>query len=98
MSSKLSLVSRNEPPLSFLYRVSGLVLMAGSVNSRQVCHGAHFGEGPVLAILAMLARQGALRVVPGGCAPRISSVARRGSGVARSGRGSSRAGRTGKLA
>ena len=31
-----------------------------------VCHGAHFGEGPVLAILAMLARKGALRVAPGG--------------------------------
>ena len=34
-----------------------------------VCHGAHFGEGPVLAILAMLARKSALRVVPGGSAP-----------------------------
>ena len=34
-----------------------------------VCHGAHFGEGPVLAILAMLARNGALCVAAGGSAP-----------------------------
>lgn len=34
-----------------------------------MCHGAHVGEGPVLAILAMLARQSALRVAAGGSAP-----------------------------
>jgi hypothetical protein len=34
-----------------------------------VGHGAHVGEGPVLAILAMLARKSALRVAPGGSAP-----------------------------
>jgi hypothetical protein len=34
-----------------------------------VCHGAHFGEGPVLAILAMLARNSALCVAAGGSAP-----------------------------
>jgi hypothetical protein len=61
-----------------------------------VCHGAHFGEGPVLAILAMLARKSALRVAPGGSAPPIPSVARRGSGGARSGRESRLADRTGK--
>src|ERR1700738_605668 len=63
----------------------------------RVCHGAHYGEGPVLAILAMLVRQGALRVVPGGSAPPISCVARRGLGAARSGRESRLADRTGKL-
>jgi hypothetical protein len=31
-----------------------------------VCHGARFAEGPVLAILPMLARKIALRVAPGG--------------------------------
>ena len=41
----------------------------------------------ILAILAMLARRGALRVAPGGSAPPISCVARRGFGVARSGHG-----------
>jgi hypothetical protein len=51
----------------------------------------------VLAILAMLARQGALCVAPGGSAPPISCVARRGLGVARSGRESRLADRTGKL-
>src|SRR4029077_11254771 len=61
-----------------------------------VCHGAHFGEGPVLAILAMLARKSALCVAPGGSAPPIPSVARRGSGGARSGRESRLADRTGK--
>ena len=39
-----------------------------------VCHGAHYGEGPVLAILAMLALKGALRVAPGGSAPPIPSA------------------------
>src|SRR4029077_20714383 len=34
-----------------------------------VCHGAHFWEGPVLAILAMLARNSALCVAAGGSAP-----------------------------
>ena len=56
----------------------------------EICHGAHFGEGPVLAILAMLARKIALRVAPGGSAPPIPCVARRGSGSARSGRESCR--------
>jgi hypothetical protein len=46
----------------------------------RACHGAHFGEGPVLAILAMLVRKRALRVAPGGCAPPIPCVARHGSG------------------
>jgi hypothetical protein len=49
------------------------------------CHGAHSGEGPVLAILAMLARR-ALRVAPGGSAPPFPSAARRGPGFGRSGR------------
>ena len=35
------------------------------------------GKGPVLAILAVLARKSALRVAPGGSAPLIPSVARR---------------------
>ncbi len=54
------------------------------------------GKGPVLAILAMLARKSALRVAPGGSAPLIPSVARRGSGGARSGRENRLADRTGK--
>jgi hypothetical protein len=33
------------------------------------CNGAHFGEGTVLVILAMLARNKALRVAAGGSAP-----------------------------
>ena len=48
-------------------------------------------------MLAMLVRQGALRVALGGCAPSISFVARRGLGAARSGRESRLAERTGKL-
>jgi hypothetical protein len=40
----------------------------------------------VLAILAMLARKGALRVALGGSAPPIPCVVRRGSGNAKSGR------------
>ena len=51
----------------------------------------------MLAILTMLVRQGALRVAPGGSAPPISFVARRGLGTARSGRESRLADRTGKL-
>ena len=51
----------------------------------------------MLAILTMLVRQGALRVAPGGSAPPISFVARRGLGAARSGRESRLADRTGKL-
>ena len=50
----------------------------------------------MLAILAMLTRRGALRVAPGGSAPPIPSVARRGSGGARSGRESRLSDRTGK--
>jgi hypothetical protein len=48
-------------------------------------------------VLAMLALQGALCVAPGGSAPPISFVARRGLGAARSGRESRLADRTGKL-
>ena len=59
--------------------------------------GAHFGEGLVRAILAMLARQGALCVAPGGCAPVFSCVARHGLCIVRPGRESRRVGRTGKL-
>ena len=70
--------------------------MAWSSDWCAVCHGAHCGEGPVLAILAMLAHQGALRVAPGGSAPPFPSVARRGLGGARSGRESRLADRTGK--
>src|SRR5580692_42176 len=51
----------------------------------RVCHGAHYGEGPVLAILAMLVRQGALRVVPG--APLLPSPALRVAAWALPGRG-----------
>jgi len=51
----------------------------------------------MLAILAMLVRQGALRVAPSGSAPPIPCVARRGLGAARSGRESRLADRTGKL-
>ena len=43
----------------------------------------------MLASLAMLLRQGALRVAAGGSAPPIPCVARRGLGAARSGRESS---------
>ena len=52
----------------------------------------------MLASLAMLAPKGALRVAPGGSAPPILYVARRGFGHARSGRESRLAGRTGKQA
>src|SRR5215472_14115574 len=45
----------------------------------------------------MLVRQGALRVAPGGSAPPLSFVARRGLATARSGRESRLADRTGKL-
>ena len=51
-----------------------------------ICPGAHFGEGPVLAILTMLARQTALCVVPGGSAPLFPCFALHGLGTARSGR------------
>ena len=50
----------------------------------------------MLAILAMLARKGALRVAPGGSAPLFPFVVRRGPGGARSGRESRFADRTGK--
>ena len=50
----------------------------------------------MLAILAMLARKGALRVAPGGSAPLFPFVVRRGSGGARSGQESRFADRTGK--
>ena len=69
--------------------------MAFSLDHWRACHGAHCGEGPVLAILAMLAR-GAARGCgwlrsshPLRCAPR--------PGVSRSGRESRLADRTGKL-
>jgi hypothetical protein len=42
--------------------------MAWSADWCRVCHGARFGEGPVLASLAMLALKNALRVAPGGSA------------------------------
>ena len=45
-----------------------------------VCHGAHSREGPVLAILAMLAPKRALRVAPGGSAPLFPSAPRHGAG------------------
>jgi hypothetical protein len=50
----------------------------------------------ILAILAMLASEGELRVAPVGSAPPISCVARRGLGAPRSGRESRFADRTGK--
>jgi hypothetical protein len=40
------------------------VKTVGSADCCQACHGSHFGQGPVLAILAMLA-PGRLRVAPG---------------------------------
>jgi hypothetical protein len=43
--------------------------MAWPTGWPTLCHGAHSGEGPVLAILAMLALKGALCVAPGGSAP-----------------------------
>jgi len=51
------------------------VKTVGSADCCQACHGSHFGQGPVLAILAMLA-PGRLRVAPGGSAPPIPYVAR----------------------
>ena len=42
------------------------------------CHGALSGEGPVLAILAMLAQERGLRVAPGGSGPPIPSAALHG--------------------
>src|SRR5690348_8956898 len=45
------------------------------IAAGEACHGAHGGEGPVLAGLAMLA---ALCVAAGGSAPPVTSVARRG--------------------
>ena len=45
---------------------------------RQGCHGAHCGQGPVLAILPMLAPKRGLRVGPGGSALPLTCVARRG--------------------
>ena len=50
----------------------------------------------MLAILAMLARKGALRVAPGGSAPPIPCAPLRGFGAVRSGRESRLADRTGK--
>jgi hypothetical protein len=70
--------------------------MAWSTDWYGVCYGARFGEGPVLASLAMLARKIALRVAPGGSAPLFPFAARRGFGGARSGRESRLADRTGK--
>jgi hypothetical protein len=61
-----------------------------------VCHGAHFGEGPVLAILAMLARKSALCVVTGGSAPPNPLRCAPWLGSARSGRESRLDDRTGK--
>ena len=58
------------------------MLMAWSTDGHRACHGAHCGEGPVLGILAMLARRAVLRVAPGDSTPPISAVARRGPGVA----------------
>ena len=49
----------------------------GSADCCQACHGSHFGQGPVLAILAMLA-PGRLRVAPGGSllpSPTLRAVA-----------------------
>jgi hypothetical protein len=46
-----------------------------------VCHGAHYGEGPVLAILAMLALKDALRVAPGGSAPLFPFAPHHGDGI-----------------
>jgi len=40
--------------------------MAWPTGWLTLCHGAHSGEGPVLAILAL---KGAPRVAPGGSAP-----------------------------
>src|SRR5215468_4592354 len=71
--------------------------MIWSVDCCGGCHGAHCGEGPVLAILTMLARRGALRVAAGGSAPPIPCVARRGHGGTRSGRESRLIDRTRKL-
>jgi hypothetical protein len=56
-----------------------------------VCHNAHCGEGPVLAMLATL------RVAPSVSSPPISFMALRGLGVARSGRESRLADQNGKL-
>jgi hypothetical protein len=44
-------------------------------TSSELCPSALYGEGLVLAVLAMLE---ALRVAPGGSAPPITCVARRG--------------------
>ena len=71
--------------------------MAWSAGWCGVCHGARFGEGPVLASLAMLALKGALRVAPGGSAPLFPFAARHGLWFPRSGRESRLADRTGKL-
>lgn len=59
-----------------------------------MCCGARFGQGPVLAILSLLAPKVAL----GGCVPLLSCVARRCGNIVRSGRESRHVGRTGKLA
>src|SRR4051795_12295968 len=68
-------------------------LMVRSSDLRRGCPGAHCGEGPVLAIRAMLAL---LRVAVGGCAPPIPYVARQGECTFRSGRESRPIDRTGK--
>jgi len=52
--------------------------MAWPSGLRGVCHGAHAGEGPVLAVLAMLAPKTELRVAPGGSAPLFPFVALHG--------------------
>jgi hypothetical protein len=47
---------------------------------REECHGARFGEGPVLAILAMLAGKNALRVAALLPSPPLRAAARPASG------------------
>jgi hypothetical protein len=61
--------------LVLMPRFRDVTLRNGCVGARsstgRSVPGAHFGEGLVLAILAMLARKSALRVAPGGSAPPI---------------------------
>src|SRR6478736_3844576 len=96
MSSKLPLAFCNDRRLSSTSLLTQCAALAWSIGCPGACHGAHFGEGAVRAVLAMLAPKWALRVALGGCAPLFPFVARHDRCIVRPGRESRRFYRTGK--
>src|SRR4029077_20628099 len=96
MSSKLPLAFCNDRRLSSTSLLTQRAALARSIGCPGACHGAHFGEGAVRAVLAMLAPKRALRVSLGGCAPLSPFVARHDRCIVRPGRESRRFYRTGK--